>query len=114
MIPIFGKGTFFGKLGRVVCLHTQRNGPHFGGVKYSLKLGKASLHRYHVDQKVCRIHSIWHGFRDTSIFVFCNFCEKSENSKWPPFLVGQKFLKTGSPTLNWYPVGQKFRRNGSI
>ena len=42
-------------------------------MKYSLKLGKASLHRYYVGQKVCQIRSIWHGFRDTSIFVFCNF-----------------------------------------
>ena len=71
MTPIFGKGKFFLKIGRVVCLHTQRNcsctvilhgyqaflcfaflkknsksqnGHHFWRVRYSLKLGKASLH----------------------------------------------------------------------
>ena len=101
-------------MGRVVCLHTQRNGRHFRRVKYSLKLGKASLHRYHVGQKVCRIHSIWYGFRDTSIFVFCNFCKKLENSKWPPFLVGQKFLKIGSATQKSYPTHQNFHRNRTV
>ena len=25
-------------------------------------------------------------------FMFCNFCEKFENSKWPPFLVRQNFF----------------------
>ena len=44
-------------------------------------------------QKFRRNRSISHGFRDTSIFVFCNFCEKFENSKWPPYLVRQKFLE---------------------
>ena len=77
--PNFWEGEFlWGKLGRVrvVCLYTQRNGCHFWRVKYSLKLGKASLHRYLVSQTVCRICCIWHGCRDTGIFVFCNFCEK--------------------------------------
>ena len=108
--PHFGKGNFFFffKLGTVVCLHTQRNYRHFWRVKYLLKLGKASLHRYHVGQKVCRIHSIWHGFKDTSIFVFCNFCKKFDNSKWPPFLVGQKILKIGSATQPSYSMGQNF------
>ena len=44
-------------------------------------------------QKFCQNHSISHGFQDTSIFVFCNFCEKFENSKWPSFLVRQNFWK---------------------
>ena len=26
-------------------------------------------------------------------FMFCNFCEKFENSKWPPFLARQKFFE---------------------
>ena len=30
---------------------------------------------------------------DISIFVFCNFCEKFENSKWPPFLARQKLFE---------------------
>ena len=25
--------------------------------------------------------------------MFCNFCEKFENSKWPPFLARQKFFQ---------------------
>ena len=28
--------------------------------------------------------------------MFCNFCEKFENSKWPPFLARQKIFQ------NWY------------
>ena len=61
-----------------------------GQVKYSLKLGKASLHRCPVGQTFCQIHSIWHDLRDTSIFVFCNLSKKFKISKWPPFLAGQK------------------------
>ena len=45
----------------------------FWQVKYSLKFGKARLHGYPVGQKFCRNRSIWHGFRDTNIFVFCDF-----------------------------------------
>ena len=36
-----------------------QNGHHFWQVKYSLKL---SIHRYPVDKKFCRNHSILHGF----------------------------------------------------
>ena len=31
--------------------------------------------------------------------MFCNFCEKFENSKWPPFLARQKFFQ------NWDNYG---------
>ena len=39
--------------------------------------------------------------------MFCNFCEKFENSKWPPFLARQNFFE------NWHgysvdiPCGSK-------
>ena len=53
-----------------------------------------------VGQKFWRNRSMSHCFRDTSIFVFCNFCEKFENSKWPPFLMGQFFFENwGRVTL---------------
>ena len=39
-----------------------------------------------------------------------HFCQKFENSKWPPFLEGGNFLKIE----HIYPKGQKFRRNCSI
>ena len=77
-----------------------QNGYHFWQVKYSLKLRKASLHRYPMDQKFCRNRSISHGFRDTS-----------ENSKWPSFLVGQNFFKTGSATQQRYPVVKKMLKS---
>ena len=44
-------------------------------------------------RKFRRNRSIEHGFRDISIFVFCNFCENFENSKWPLFLARQKFFE---------------------
>ena len=50
-------------------------------------------------QKLCRNCCISQGFQDTSIFVFCNFREKFENSKWPPFLARQIFLKIGLTIL---------------
>ena len=48
------------------------------------------------------------------IFVFCNFFENFENSKWPPFWARQNFLKIEKTTPQRYPGGQKFRRNSSI
>ena len=70
-------------------------------------IGMATLQRYPVGQKFRRNHSILQGFRDISIFMFCNFCEKFENSKWPPFLARHNFFQ------NWYnysaeiPCGSK-------
>ena len=46
--------------------------------------------------------------------MFCNFCEKFENSKWLPFLARQNFLKFGFTSLQRYSKIQKFRRNCSI
>ena len=63
--------------------------------------------------KISSKSSILHSFQDTSIFVFCNFCEKFENSKWLPFLENF-FLKIGLPSLQRYLVGKKFRQNHSI
>ena len=68
-------------------------------------------HGYSADipcgSKFRRNRSILQGFRDISIFMFCNFCEKFENSKWPPFLARQNFFE------NWHgysadiPCGSK-------
>ena len=58
-----------------------------------LKIGMATLHTSLEGQKFRRNRSFWHGFQDISIFVFCNFCEKFENSKWLPFLARQKFFE---------------------
>ena len=55
----------------------------------------ATLESYPVGQKFCRNCSISHGFRDIS-----NFCEKFENSKWPPFLARQNFFEN----LDGYPA----------
>ena len=51
--------------------------------------------------------SILQGFRDISIFMFCNFCEKFENSKWPPFLARQKFFQNWDNYSAEIPCGSK-------
>ena len=54
------------------------------------------------------------GFSRYKHFYVLQFCEKFENSKWPPFLARENFFKIGITTLQRYPEGQKFRRNRSI
>ena len=44
--------------------------------EFFLKIGMDNLQRYPVGKKFHRNCSIVHGFRDISIFVFCNFCQK--------------------------------------
>ena len=39
--------------------------------------------------------------------MFCNFCEKFENSKWPPFLVRQNFFKNWHGYSAEIPYGSK-------
>ena len=40
--------------------------------------------------------------------MFCHFWQKFENSKWPPFLGRENFLKTAKITFLRYPVGENF------
>ena len=70
-----------------------QNGCHFWRDKNFFKIRITTPQRYPGGQKFCRNRSIKHGFRDISTFVFCNFCENFENSKWPPFLARQKFFE---------------------
>ena len=44
-------------------------------------------------QKFGQNRSILHSFRDISIFVFCIFCKKFKNQKWPPFWARQKYFE---------------------
>ena len=39
--------------------------------------------------------------------MFCNFCEKFENSKWPPFLARQNFLENRHGYSAEIPCGSK-------
>ena len=39
--------------------------------------------------------------------MFCNFCEKFENSKWPPFLARQIFFKNRHGYSAEIPCGSK-------
>ena len=66
----------------------------FWQVKYSLKLGKASLHKYPVGQKFCRNRSTWHGFRDTSIFSFVILTKNSKIQNSRHFLASEIFVDT--------------------
>ena len=76
------------------------NGRQFWRDKIFLKIGLTTLQIYHISQKFCQNRSISHGFQDTGTFVFCNFCEKFDTSKWPPVLVRQTLFE------NWinYPA----------
>ena len=67
----------------------------------------ATPQRYPAGQKFRRNRSILQGFRDISIFMFCNFCEKFENSKWPPFLARQKFFQNWDNYSAEIPCGSK-------
>ena len=67
----------------------------------------ATLQIYPVGQKFRRNHSILQGFRDISIFMFCNFCKKFENSKWPPFLARQNFFENSHGYSADIPCGSK-------
>ena len=84
-----------------------QNGRHFWRDKIFLKIGMATLQIYPVGQKFRRNRSILQGFRDISIFMFCNFCEKFENSKWPPFLARQKFFQNWDNYSGEIPCGSK-------
>ena len=46
--------------------------------------------------------------------MFCHFRQKFENSKRPPFLGREIFLKIAKSTFLRYRVGRKFRQNRSI
>ena len=84
-----------------------QNGRHFLREIFFLKIGMATLQRYPAGQKFRQNRSIYYGFRDISIFMFCNFCEKFENSKWPPFLARQNFFQNWDNYSAEIPCGSK-------
>ena len=84
-----------------------QNGRHFLREIFCLKIGMATLQRYPVGQKFRRNRSILQGFRDISIFMFCNFCEKFENSKGLPFLARQNFFQNWDNYSAEIPCGSK-------
>ena len=67
----------------------------------------ATLQRYPVGQKFRRNCSIEHGFRDISIFMFCNFAKNSKIQN------GRHFLRENFFFENWHgysaeiPCGSK-------
>ena len=75
--------------------------------KFFLKIGIATLQGYPVGQTFHRNCSIAHSFWDRSIFVFCNFCEIFENSKWLPILARHKFLENQNGYAAEIPYGSK-------
>ena len=46
-------------------------------------------------------------YKHFCVFVFCNFCENFENSKWPPFLARQKFFENWENYSAEIPCGSK-------
>ena len=84
-----------------------QNGRHIRRDKIFLKTGIDTPQIYPAGQKFYRNRCIWHGFRDISIFVFCKFCEKFENSKWPPYLARQNFFEKWDRYFAKTPCGSK-------
>ena len=81
-----------------------QNGRHF------LKIGMTTL-QIPCASKIPSKSLYLARFRDISIFVFCNFCEKFEKFKMAAIFGETKFfLKIGMVALQGYPVGQKFRQ----
>ena len=76
----------------------------FGEIKFFWKNVLVNLQRYPVYHKFRRNRSIAHSFRDINIFVFCN---KFENSKWPPYLARQNFLENWDGDSAEIPCGPK-------
>ena len=68
-----------------------QNGRHFWKEKNFLRIEQSILDIYPVGQKFRRNRFISHGLGDTSNLKFYHFCQKCENSKWPPFLEREKF-----------------------
>ena len=79
-------------------------------VKYSLKLGMASLHRDPVGQKFCRNRSST-VFKIQAFLCFV-FLKKIQNGRH--FLASEYSLKLGKASIYRNPVGLKFCRNRSI
>ena len=70
-----------------------QNGRHFWKEEKFVRTEPSILHIYPVGQKFRRNRSISHGLGDTSNFKFYYFCQKFENSKWPPFLERGKIVE---------------------
>ena len=77
--------------------------PFFWQVKYSLKFGKASLHRQPMGQKFCRNRSIWYGF-EIQAFSVLGFFRKIRK-----FQIAANFWQ-----VKYSFKLQKFCRNYSI
>ena len=72
------------------CVLQIQNNCHFWRDKNFWKNLLVNLQRYPVGQKFNQNRSISHSFFEIeAFFMFCNFYEKFENSKWPPFLARQ-------------------------
>ena len=69
-----------------------QNGHHFSKEENFLKIEQSILHIYRVGQIFRRNCSISHGLGDTSNFKFYHFCQKLQNSKWPPYLERGNFF----------------------
>ena len=73
----------------------------FGKTNIFLHFFKTTLQRYPTGKKFYQIYYLARISRYTGIFVFCNFCKKFENSKWPPFLARQNFFENWLEYSAW-------------
>ena len=72
-----------------------------------LEIQMATPQIHPMGQKFHQNCSILHSFWDISIFVFWNFLQKFENSKWPPFLERQNFFENWDGYSTDIPFGSK-------
>ena len=93
---IFGKRNNFWELGR-----------QFWKEETFLRTEQSILHIYPMGQKFRRNCSISHGLGDTSNFKFYHFCQKFENSKWPPLLEKGKIFENWAEHLAYISYGPK-------
>ena len=70
-----------------------QNDRQFWRDKIFSKFGFPTLQTYPMGKKFRHNLSISHGFQDIGNLVFCYFCEKFENSNWPPVLARQNFFE---------------------
>ena len=85
-----------------------QNVRHFWGGEIFLKIAKSTLFRYTGVENFEEIVLSRTVKEIEANLCFSIFLQKFENTKWPPFLGRESFLKTAKTTLLRYPVGRKF------
>ena len=79
----------------------------FGKTKFFLKIGMATLQKYPVGQKISSKSLYLARFSRYKHFCVLQFCEKFENSKWPPFFARNILFENWHGYSAEIPCGSK-------